>query len=153
MDDYRAPTPDRLEGARTVTTAEAETLWQQGAALFVDVLPQARRPANLPAGTLWQDKPRLNIPGSIWLPDTGYGALAPITEGYLRTSLARAATGDHAKLLVVYCLKNCWMSWNAAKRLISFGYTNVIWYPDGTDGWAASNLPLTESTPVPGRDG
>ena len=35
------------------------------------------RPRNLPEGTLWHDKPRADIPGSIWLPDTGYGELAP----------------------------------------------------------------------------
>ena len=27
------------------------------------------------------------------------------------------------------------MSWNAAKRALSWGYSNVAWYPDGTDGW------------------
>jgi PQQ-dependent catabolism-associated CXXCW motif protein len=147
--DYRAPTPASLSGARVVTTAEAERLWRDKSAVFIDVLPHAPRPANLPPGTIWRDKPRLDIPGSIWLPDTGYGELAPATASYLRTNLERATGGDRAKLLVIYCLRDCWMSWNAAKRALSLGYSNVIWYPDGTDGWDEAGLPLTQAQPVP----
>ena len=149
LDDYRAPTPKTLHGARVVSTAEAEVLWRKGTAIFLDVMPQAPRPANLPAGTVWRDKPRLNIPGSVWLPDTGYGALAPATEHYLRTELKRATGGDGAKPVVVYCLMDCWMSWNAAKRVLALGYTNVAWYPEGTDGWQFANLPLQQAKPQP----
>jgi PQQ-dependent catabolism-associated CXXCW motif protein len=148
--DYRAPTPAALAGARIVSTAETERLWQDKSAVFVDVLPRAPRPTNLPPGTIWRDKPRLNIPGSIWLPDTGYGALAPATEDYLRKNLERATGGDRAKLLVIYCLRDCWMSWNAAKRILSMGYVNVAWYPDGTDGWTDMLLPVAEAQPAPG---
>jgi PQQ-dependent catabolism-associated CXXCW motif protein len=148
-EDYLAPTPATLRGARVVTTSEAEQLWKGGDAIFLDVLPRAPRPANLPAGTIWREKPRRNIPGSSWLPDVGYGALAPVTEDYLRTNLVRLTGGDRTKVLVVYCLRHCWMSWNAAKRIITMGYANVIWYPEGTDGWAEAALPLRESTPEP----
>ena len=147
--DYRAPTPASLAGARVVSTAEAERLWQGKSALFVDVLPRAPRPANLPPGTIWRDRPRLNIPGSIWLPDTGYGALAQATEDYLRKNLEQATGGDRAKLLVIYCLRDCWMSWNAARRILSIGYANVAWYPDGTDGWTDMLLPVVEAQPAP----
>jgi PQQ-dependent catabolism-associated CXXCW motif protein len=147
--DYRAPTPAALAGARVVSTAEAERLWQDKSAVFVDVLPRAPRPANLPPGTIWRDKPRHDIPESIWLPDTGYGALAPATEDYLRRNLERATGGDRAKLLVIYCLRDCWMSWNAAKRILSMGYANVAWYPEGTDGWTDMLLPVTEAQPAP----
>lgn len=148
MEDYRAPTPQTLAGARVLTTSEAETEWRNGA-VFVDVLPRPPKPDNLPEGTIWRRPSRLNIPGSIWLPDTGYGALAPSTEAYLRTGLARATGKDSAKTLVVYCLKDCWMSWNAAKRAMSFGYSDVAWYPDGTDGWESAGLPLEETEPEP----
>jgi PQQ-dependent catabolism-associated CXXCW motif protein len=148
MNDYRGPTPATLAGARVVTTAQAAEMWKTGAA-FVDVLPHAPRPANLPPGTIWREKPRMDIPGSIWLPDTGYGALAAITEKYFRDGLARVSGGDPTRWLVFYCLKNCWMSWNAAKRAVSIGYKNVAWYPDGTDGWQAAKLPLREATPAP----
>jgi PQQ-dependent catabolism-associated CXXCW motif protein len=145
--EYRAPTPATLRGARVLTTADAKQLWESRDAVFIDVMPHAPRPANLPAGTIWRERPRLNIPGSVWLPDTGYGELAAVTERYLRDNLARATAGNRARLLVFYCLKDCWMSWNAAKRALAIGYSNVAWYPEGTDGWAAADLPLQPATP------
>ena len=147
--DYRSPTPATLRGARVLTTAEAEALWKSKDAIFIDVMPHAPRPANLPAGTIWRDQPRSNIPGSIWLPDTGYGSLAAATEDYLRKGLERASRGNKSALLVIYCLADCWMSWNAAKRALSYGYSNVAWYPDGTDGWERAKLPTEESQPEP----
>ena len=148
-DNYRALVPATLSGARVLTTDEVEAIWRAGTAAFIDVLPRPPRPANLPAGTIWRDRPRLNIPGSLWLPDTGYGTLAAATEDYLKRGLARATSGDKSKLLVVYCQASCWMSWNAAKRALSYGYSNVAWYPDGTDFWEAANLPVVEGQPEP----
>jgi PQQ-dependent catabolism-associated CXXCW motif protein len=148
-DNYRSPVPATLAGARVLATEEVEAIWRAGKAVFIDVLPHPPKPPNLPEGTIWRDKPRLNIPGSVWLPDTGYGTLAVGTEDYLREGLARASGGDRAKLLVVYCQADCWMSWNAAKRALSYGYSNVAWYPDGTDGWQRANLPVEDSQPVP----
>ena len=62
--------------------------------------------------------------------------------------------GDPAKPVVIYCLRDCWMSWNAAKRAVAWGYTNIIWYPDGTDGWQAADLAMEQAQPMPhpGRD-
>ena len=134
---------------RTVSTAEAAGLWRQGAAVFVDVLPQAPRPRGLPAGTIWRDKPRFNVPGSIFLPDTGYGELAPAMTEYFANGLARATGGDRSRALLFYCLADCWMSWNAAKRALALGYPNVIWYPDGTEAWQAAGLPLAQAKPEP----
>jgi PQQ-dependent catabolism-associated CXXCW motif protein len=148
-ENYRAPVPATLAGARVLTTNDAETIWRTKAGVFIDVLPRAPKPQNLPAGTVWRDKPRLNIPGSIWLPDTGYGKLAATTEDYLRHGLAHASGGDTEVLLVIYCQADCWMSWNAAKRTLSHGYRNVAWYPDGTDGWERAGLPLMDSQPEP----
>ncbi|MCC8969397.1 PQQ-dependent catabolism-associated CXXCW motif protein [Bradyrhizobium brasilense] len=150
-EDYRAPVPVTLAGARVLTTAEAEAIWRDKSAAFVDVLPRAPKP-NLPAGTVWRERPHLNIPGSIWLPDTGYGKLAAPTEDYLRRGLVRASGGDATRLLVIYCQENCWMSWNAAKRVLSNGYRNVAWYPEGTDGWERAKLPLADAEPEP-REG
>jgi PQQ-dependent catabolism-associated CXXCW motif protein len=148
-DDYRSPVPDSLSGARVLSTAEVEAIWRAKAGVFIDVLPRPPKPANLPPGTVWRDRPRINIPGSIWLPDTGYGELAASTENYLRQGLLRVTGGDHAAVIVVYCQADCWMSWNAAKRALSYGYSNVAWYPDGTDGWQHANLPTEETQPEP----
>jgi PQQ-dependent catabolism-associated CXXCW motif protein len=148
-DNYRSPVPATLAGARVLSTGQAENIWRSKSGIFIDVLPRPPKPANLPAGTVWRDRPRLNIPGSIWLPDTGYGTLAPSTEDYLRDGLLRASGGDPTKPLVIYCQADCWMSWNAAKRAQSYGYSNVAWYPEGTDGWQNADLPLVVSEPEP----
>jgi PQQ-dependent catabolism-associated CXXCW motif protein len=148
-DNYRAPVPATLAGARVLTTAEAEAIWRAKSGAFVDVLPRPPKPKNLPEGTVWRDPPRQDIPGSIWLPDTGYGVLAAPTEDYLKRGLSRATGGDRSRLLVFYCLADCWMSWNAAKRALSYGYTQVAWYPEGTDGWSFADLPLADAQPEP----
>jgi len=149
LEDYRAPTPATLHDAVAIGTPDAEKVWRSGIASFIDVLPRPPRPKNLPEGTLWRDKPRANIPDSIWLPDTGYGELAPSMADYFSRGLEKATHGDRAKLIVLYCLADCWMSWNAAKRALSLGYRHVAWYRDGTDGWLAAGLPLQDSTPEP----
>jgi PQQ-dependent catabolism-associated CXXCW motif protein len=145
--DYRGPVPSSLAGARVVATTEAAALWRDQAAVFVDVMPRAPRPPNLPPGTIWRDKPRHNIPGSAWLPDTGYGELAASTEAYLQNALETLTAGNRERPILVYCLRDCWMSWNAAKRAVSWGYTNVIWFPEGTDGWGADDLPFAQAQP------
>ena len=148
-EDYRAPVPDTLAGARVLSTQEAEAIWRAGRGVFVDVLPRPPKPPNLPVGTVWRDKPRFNIPGSIWLPDTGYGELAAATEEYLQQGLNNASAGNRSSLIVIYCQSDCWMSWNAAKRALSLGYSNIAWFPDGTDGWARAQLPTVEAQPAP----
>jgi PQQ-dependent catabolism-associated CXXCW motif protein len=149
MQEYRAPTPASLHGAKVLTTEQAHAAWQEQKTAFIDVLPQPPRPQGLPASTLWHPRPRFDIPRSIWLADTGYGALAPAMEAYFERGLSQASAGDHDRMLAFYCLENCWMSWNAAKRAMTLGYTNVAWYPDGTDGWIANGYPTEERDPEP----
>ena len=148
-DNYRSAVPATLSGARVLSTEQAEAIWRDKSGAFVDVLPRPPKPKNLPEGTVWRDMPRQDIPGSLWLPDTGYGLLAPATEDYFKRGLMRASGGDRSHLLVFYCLADCWMSWNAAKRALSYGYTDVAWYPEGTDGWAFAGLPLVDAQPEP----
>ncbi|MGF1610380.1 MAG: quinoprotein dehydrogenase-associated putative ABC transporter substrate-binding protein [Kiloniellales bacterium] len=148
MDNYRAPTPATLAGATVDTTESAKALVEAGGALFIDVLPRPPKPANLPEGTIWQEQPHRSIPGSVWLPNTGYGALSDEMEVYFRGQLERLAGGDRERTLVFYCLADCWMSWNAAKRALGYGFSDVHWYPEGTDGWSAAGLPLETSQPA-----
>ncbi|MBS9478042.1 PQQ-dependent catabolism-associated CXXCW motif protein [Ancylobacter radicis] len=148
MDAYRAPTPATLTGARVIDTRAAEALWKAKTAVFVDVMPRDVKPANLPAGTIWRDKPRDHVPGSVWLPNVGYGALSPDMDSYFRRGLATLSGGKPDAMLVFYCQTDCWMSWNAARRALSYGYTSVIWYPAGSDGWAKAGLPLDKATPM-----
>ena len=148
-EQYGAPTPATLRGARVLSAAEAHVLWADHAAVFVDVLPLVPRPANLPAGTIWHQRPHEGIPGSLWLPDTGYGALAPAMQSYLEQGLSEATNGDRDQTLVIYCKPDCWMSWNAAKRALALGYTHVDWYPDGVFGWQAAGYPVEVRAPRP----
>lgn len=147
MEAYRAPTPAALKGAEVVDTPSAEKMWREGTVLFVDVMPRDVKPANLPIGTIWRDKKREHIPGSVWLPNVGYGVLNAEMDGWYRARLADAAGGRIDAPLLFYCMTDCWMSWNAAKRAMEYGYTAVIWYPAGADGWAKAGLPLEEATP------
>lgn len=146
-DAYRAPVPATLQGARVIDTPAAEALWHEKA-LFIDVLPRAMKPANLPAHVIWREPPHKSIPGATWLANMGYGV---IPEPLLRAFEVRLETlteGDRSRALVFFCLKDCWMSWNAAKRAVSWGYSNVIWFPDGIDGWSDALLPLDEVAPA-----
>lgn len=148
MDDYRAPVPATVEGGQTVGTGEAHSLWQAKKAVFVDMLPRPEKPANLPAGTVWRDKVRMSIPGSAWLANTGYGALSGEMESHFRDSLERLTGENKRRPLVFFCLADCWMSWNGARRAISLGYSQVLWYPEGTDGWAKAGYPLERVQPL-----
>lgn len=147
MSEYRGPVPTTLTGGRVIDTDAAEALSKKGDAIFFDVYPQAPKPPNLPKSTVWRTPRHDTIKGAVWLPNVGYGVLNPEFEKYFHAGLEKYTGGDKAKTLVFFCLRQCWMSWNAAKRALEWGYTNVIWYPDGTDGWKEWNLPTEMRTP------
>ncbi|MBM3603522.1 MAG: PQQ-dependent catabolism-associated CXXCW motif protein [Alphaproteobacteria bacterium] len=146
---YRAPVPATLTGARVINAPEAIALHQEGLAAFLDVLPRKSRPEGLPEGTIWNEPAHETIPGAVWLWDTGYQALAPAEEARLREGLDRAQADDPDRPLLFFCRTDCWMSWNAARRALEWGYSPVIWFPGGTDGWlAAGGAPLVTAEPV-----
>jgi PQQ-dependent catabolism-associated CXXCW motif protein len=147
LGDYRAPTPSTVLGRKGIDTEEAHRLWAAGEAIFVDVLPAPRRPPGLSEGAVWAPRPRNGVPGSVWLPDLGRGALDEVHAAWFRARLVRLASDDRAKPLVFYCLADCWMSWNATKRAREWGFEGALWYGEGTDGWAAAGLPLAAETP------
>ena len=149
MSDFRAATPCTLQGGTVVGAEDVERLQSRGGALLIDVLPAARRPKNLPADSVWLPKSRWNIPGSVWLANAGLGVLPVEEEIHYRMHLERLTGGDKNRKLVVYCLANCWMSWNAAKRAIEWGYSAVYWFPQGTNGWIGQGLALEENEPLP----
>jgi quinoprotein dehydrogenase-associated probable ABC transporter substrate-binding protein/PQQ-dependent catabolism-associated CXXCW motif protein len=152
MAEYRAPVPGSLAGATVVTTADLQALVETTRPILLDVLPMPREPANRPAGSVWRAPSREHLPGSVWLPNVGYGELSAEFELYFRDNLARLTENDPSRPLVFYCEADCWMSWNAAKRALAYGYDMVIWYPEGTEGWRAAGLPLEAAEPVPMPD-
>ena len=146
--DFRAATPCTLRGGTVLSTTELAALIDTGGIVLIDVLPAPRRPQGLPEDALWLPPERRSLPGSVWLPNTGFAVLPVEEEHYLRDNLRRQSAGDTGRALVFFCERDCWMSWNAAKRAIEWGYGNVYWYPDGSDGWQASGRTLVEVVPV-----
>lgn len=136
LDDYRAPVPDTVAGGEVVHLDAMRALVGQAEVVLIDVLPAPRRPESMRAGMPWLPAPHRSLPGAVWWPDVGRGALAPALEAGFRDHL-QSDVGQ--RLVVFFCLSNCWMSWNAAKRAASWGY-RVGWYPEGVDGWEAAGL-------------
>ena len=134
-----APVPKTLSGSTVIHSAhQLRTLLRQGGTVVVDVSNASRRPENLAPGAPWLPLPHHAIPGSLWIPGVGLGEIPVSVDDFYRQRLA-AATNEHlARPLIIYCHKTCWLSWNAAKRAISYGYRNVYWYPYGIEGWKAA---------------
>ena len=145
---YRAPVPATLQGATVIDGAEALRLHGEGVP-FLDVLPRKTRPEGLPEGTIWREPAHETIPGAIWLWGTGWENLAPDEQARLERGLEQATQGDKAAPMVIFCLKDCWMSWNAARRAVALGYTAVHWFPDGVEGWeSAGGAMLVRAVPA-----
>ena len=149
MDDYRSPVPATLAGARVVKADAVEAIWKEKRAVFIDVFPKAPKPPNLPAGTVWRDPSHMTLAGAHWLPNVGQGKLSLEQDEYFKTRLETLTGNDKAREVVFFCLRDCWMSWNAAKRALTMGYSNVIWFSDGTDGWQEIGNDLVYNQAVP----
>lgn len=145
MDDYRAPVPATLKGGEVVDVEGMRAIVDRHDAVLIDVLPAPRRPEGMRPEMPWLPQPHQSLPGSLWWPDVGRGALAPALEAQFRQRLQQVA-GAPPRLVVFFCLSNCWMSWNAAKRAVGWGYV-VAWFPEGVDRWAAAGLPTQEVKP------
>jgi PQQ-dependent catabolism-associated CXXCW motif protein len=59
----------------------------------------------------------------------------PTREELFYRRIEELTNGDKSKAVVTFCHPECWGSWNAAKRLVLKGYTQVHWFPDGIEGW------------------
>ncbi|MCW2283609.1 PQQ-dependent catabolism-associated CXXCW motif protein [Rhodoblastus acidophilus] len=146
LDDYQAPVPATLNGQPALDVARAKALWE-GGALFLDVLPHAPRPKGLAPEILFVDKPHVSIKGAIWLPEVGRGELSAQTDTYFRQSLSALTAGDVSRKIVVFCKRDCWMSWNAARRAQAYGYRNILWFSEGVEGWRDAGLPMETIKP------
>jgi PQQ-dependent catabolism-associated CXXCW motif protein len=148
MGPSHGPVATTLSGGTVIHTRKLAALLHSGGVLVVDVSDAPRRPPNLAEGAVWLPLPHPVIPGGLWIPGAGQGAIAPPVEKLFRERLALGSGNDPAHSLVIYCHRNCWLSWNAAKRAINYGYTSVYWFPDGMEGWRAAGLPTAVAEPL-----
>ncbi len=88
MDNYNAPVPDTLTGARAVDAKALAAAMADGA-VAIDVLPAQRRPESMPADRPWLPLPHMNVPGSLWWPEVGRGAIGPALDAWFRVGWRR----------------------------------------------------------------
>ena len=146
LEDYRAAVPATLTGARTVDLAGLQALLSKEDPLLVDVMPTQPKPADRPAGSIWRDPERETIKGAVWLANMGYGKLPEAEEAAFKAELLRRA-GSLDRPIVLFCEPQCWMSWNAAKRALGYGFRNIIWFPGGAAAWREAGLEGESVTP------
>ncbi len=148
IEHYRAPVPDEAPGSTRVWVDDVERLVAEQSVILLDVMAATGLGPDAKTGRWRISKPREHIPGSVWLPDVGKGRLDRRLETYFRRNLRRLTNGDPSRAILIYCQADCWMSWNAVKRAAEFGYTNLYWFAEGTDGWKDWDGRLVPAKPV-----
>lgn len=148
MERYRAPVPDSLPGGTVVDTARVMEIVRDGSAALVDVYPPKGAGPDPVDGEWRLSERHETIAGAIWLPEVGRGYLEPDHEAYFRRNLDSIRDAADDRPLLFFCTADCWQSWNAARRAMLWGYGPVLWYPEGTDGWAEAGGVLTAAKPV-----
>ena len=147
-DRYRAPVPDDVPGAKRVSAKQVREMAAKGA-LLIDVFGAPQSRYDELNGTWLVSEPRLSLPGAVWLPEVGRGSDVEAIQTYFQRNLDRLTGGDKARPIIIFCVADCWMSWNAVQRVRGFGYTNVSWFAEGTDGWLDQGWTLEPVLPVP----
>lgn len=128
-------TPPTLKGAKVLSSAaELDKLIQEKHPVLVDVAEQDRKPASMSSSMIWLPQHR-SIPGTVWMPGAGSGTGDAAFASAFRTRMATLTNGKPGTAIVTFCHPDCWASWNAAKRLVGLGYTDVYWFPLGIEGW------------------
>ncbi len=149
MDHYHAPTPSWVPNATTIDTEQLIALIDEKNPALVDVVKANFRPARDGLSAAWLPTQRRNIPGSIWLPNVGFGVISDQFDVYFRRELRKATGGKQNNPLVFYCRTDCWASWNAVQRAARYGYDRLYWYPTGADGWEFDGGELVDAIPIP----
>ncbi len=148
IDHYRAPTPDDVPGAKRIDAKTAKALIEKGA-LAIDTFGTPQSRFDEFDGTWMLTEQRYSIPGAVWLPEVGRGSDNEIIQAYFTENLTRLSDGDKSRSIILFCINDCWMSWNASQRVTMMGYKNVYWFATGTDGWLGEGWKLTPVDPIP----
>lgn len=138
FEDYHAPTPLTVPGAKTVFTEELYKLLQSDKKpLLIDVLGGGNH--QTPVGALWWAGAGLSYKGASANADQ---------QAKFAKRLDEVTAGDKAKPIAFYCLSQmCWLSYNASLRAVEAGYTNVLWYRGGIESWKAAGNAMVDSGP------
>lgn len=135
MSRQRGPTPDNIPPPARVVSAYGARVLINAGAIALDVFSATQSRFDELDGSWLVSKERLSLPDAVWLPETGRARLEPVMQRYLEQNLAELTANDPTHPIIVFCVADCWMSWNAAQRIAGMGYTNVFWFRLGTDGW------------------
>jgi PQQ-dependent catabolism-associated CXXCW motif protein len=127
--------PATITGGKLIHAEELARLLKESKPLVIDVSNESKRPPGMAPDAPWLPLPQEVIPGSVWLPGAGMADIAPHTDVLFRKLLSQTTGDDLDHLVVIYCHERCWLSWNAAKRAITYGYRRVHWFPEGVEGW------------------
>lgn len=151
MSRYRAPAPETVDGAQRIAAPDVMALIKSKNPILIDAMP-AEGGGLDPASGHWRiAKTHDTLPGAVWLPDVGKGAITPGIDAYFREKLARLTDGDKTRPVVIFCQADCWMSWNAVKRASAYGYSQLYWFAEGTDGWRDWDGSFVKAKPEPWR--
>lgn len=148
---YRAVVDRPPPGVRRIDARGVARLVDRDAAILVDVLPAEGGHFDAATASWRLAAPRPSLPGAHWFPEAGRGAADPQVAAWLVRRVAALAAARPRAAVIVYCLADCWMSWNAALRLHRAGVPRVRWFAEGTDGWRELGRPLVDAAPEPGR--
>ena len=148
IDRYRAPTPDDIPNGQRIDDERVKALLAKGV-LAIDVFGAPQSRFDELDGTWMVSEQRLSLPGAVWLPEVGRGTENETIQSYFAQNLDRLTSGDKDAPMVLFCIADCWMSWNAAQRAKALGYTCVYWFAEGTDGWLDAGWGLAPVDPVP----
>jgi PQQ-dependent catabolism-associated CXXCW motif protein len=146
--EYRGIIPEPPPGVRRIDAAAVARLVDAGRATLIDVVP-AEGAVREVDGRWRLAREQRGIPGAAWFPEAGRGRIDPAIERWFLNGVARLRAAEPRRTLIVFCLADCWMSWNAAWRLKRAGYAQVRWFADGADGWRELGRPLVSMTPYP----
>jgi PQQ-dependent catabolism-associated CXXCW motif protein len=155
--DVDAPVPSTIAGGKVIRARALARLMKRKDVVVIDVSREPQRPAELAPGAPWLPVPHRALPAARWIPGVGAGVISPQLEQQFRRQLSLARGEDVHRPVVFYCHARCWLSWNAAKRAIGYGYKRVFWFPDGIEGWTAAGFPTVqvsaETVPEPSAGG
>lgn len=144
---YRSPVPAPPEGVAQLGLSELVALIGRDRALLIDVTPAEGGHFDPATGAWRLAAPRFTLPGAAWFPEAGRGRPDPRIARWFMTEVTALAQARPDKTMVLFCLADCWMSWNAALRLRRAGISRIAWFAEGSDGWREAGHPLVETQP------